>query len=68
MGFRFRKSLNFGPFRINFSKSGIGYSFGGKGFRVAKTATGKTRTTASIPGTGISYVKETSSNGRKKKR
>ena len=60
MGFRFRKSLNFGPFRINFSKSGIGYSFGGKGFRVTKTATGKTRTTASIPGTGISYVKETS--------
>ena len=60
MGFRFRKSLNYGPFRINFSKSGIGYSFGGKGFRVTKTATGKTRTTASIPGTGISYVKETS--------
>ena len=60
MGFRFRKSLNFGPFRINFSKSGIGYSFGGKGFRVTKTATGKTRTTASIPGTGISYVQETS--------
>ena len=42
MGFRFRKSINFGPFRINFSKSGIGYSFGGKGFRVTKTATGKT--------------------------
>ena len=64
MGFRFRKSINFGPFRINFSKSGIGYSFGGKGFRVTKTATGKTRTTASIPGTGISYTKET---GKKRK-
>ena len=61
MGFRFRKSLNFGPFRINFSKSGIGYSFGGKGFRVTKTADGRTRSTASIPGTGISYVKEQSS-------
>ena len=68
MGFRFRKSLNLGPFRINFSKSGVGYSFGGKGFRVTKTATGKTRTTASIPGTGISYVKETGSKGRKKGR
>ena len=67
MGFRFRKSLNFGPFRINFSKSGVGYSFGGKGFRVTKTATGKTRTTASIPGTGISYVKETGSRGSKKR-
>ena len=60
MGFRFRKSVNFGPLRLNFSKSGVVYSVGGKGFRVTKTATGKTRTTASIPGTGISYVKETS--------
>ena len=67
MGFRFRKSLNLGPFRINFSKSGVGYSFGGKGFRVTKTATGKTRTSASIPGTGISYVKETGSRGSKKR-
>lgn len=65
MGFRFRKSLNLGPFRINFSKSGVGYSVGGKGFRVTKTATGKTRTTVSIPGTGISYVQETGSKGRK---
>lgn len=61
MGFRFRKSINFGPFRINFSKSGVGYSFGGKGFRVTKTADGRTRSTASIPGTGVSYVKEQSS-------
>lgn len=59
MGLRFRKSVNFGPLRLNFSKSGVGYSVGGKGFRVTKTATGRTRTTASIPGTGISYVKET---------
>ena len=65
MGFRFRKSMNFGPFRLNFSKSGIGYSFGGKGFRVTKKAGGGTRTTASIPGTGISYVKD-SASGKKK--
>ncbi|MGI5963646.1 MAG: DUF4236 domain-containing protein [Lawsonibacter sp.] len=60
MGFRFRKSANFGPLRVNLSKSGVGYSVGGKGFRVTKKANGGTRTTASIPGTGISYVKETS--------
>lgn len=65
MGFRFRKSVNFGPFRLNFSKSGVGYSFGGKGFRVTKKAGGGTRTTASIPGTGISYVKD-SASGKKK--
>lgn len=60
MGFRFRKSINFGGFRINLSKTGIGYSFGGPGFRWTKLANGRTRTTASIPGTGISYVQETS--------
>lgn len=65
MGFRFRKSVKAGPFRINFSKSGIGYSFGGKGFRVTKKAGGGTRTTASIPGTGVSYVKDYGS-GKKK--
>lgn len=60
MGFRFRKSVNFGPLRINLSKSGVGASVGTKGFRVTKKAGGGTRTTASIPGTGISYVTETS--------
>lgn len=64
MGFRFRKSASFGPLRINFSKSGVGYSVGGKGFRVTKKAGGGVRTTASIPGTGISYVTD---HGSKKK-
>ena len=60
MGFRYRKSINLGGgFRINLSKSGIGYSWGTKGHRVTKTAKGTTRTTASIPGTGLSYVSET---------
>ncbi len=66
MGFRFRKSLKFGPFRINLSKSGVGYSIGGKGFRVTKSATGKTYATASIPGTGISVQQQLSgSHGQK---
>lgn len=65
MGFRYRKSINLGGgFRINLSKSGVGYSWGTKGFRVGKTASGRTRTTYSIPGTGISYVSE--SGGRKR--
>ena len=57
MGLRFKKSIKAGPVRINFSKSGVGYSVGGKGFRVTKRADGRTQTTASIPGTGISHVK-----------
>ena len=62
MGFRFRKSINLGGgFRINVSKSGIGYSFGSKSHRYTKKAGGGTRSTVSIPGTGFSYVHESSS-------
>lgn len=59
MGFRFRKSVNFGPLRINASKSGVGWSAGVLGFRYTKKSNGGTRTTVSAPGTGMSYVKET---------
>lgn len=55
MGFRFRKSIKMGPVRVNLSKSGVGYSVGGKGLRVTKKAGGGVQTTARIPGTGISY-------------
>lgn len=59
MGLRFRKSINLGGgFRINLSKSGVGYSFGGKGFRFTRTAKGRNRTTISLPGTGLSWTSE----------
>ena len=65
MGFRYRKSINLGGgFRINISKSGVGYSWGVKGYRVTKTAKGTARRTASIPGTGISFVDETGKKNR----
>ena len=66
MGFRFRKSKNLGPFRVSVSKSGVSTSFGGKGARITKTASGRVRTTLSVPGTGISYVTE--SGGRRKQK
>jgi len=53
MGWRFRRSLKLGPFKLNFSKSGIGYSAGMRGFRVGQDAKGRTYTAASIPGTGL---------------
>ena len=60
MGLRFRKSINLGGgFKINLSKSGIGYSWGGKGYRVTKKAKGGFRSTSSISGTGISYTYDT---------
>lgn len=58
MGIRFRKSINCGLFRINLSKSGIGYSVGVKGYRKTHKVGGGSRTTLSIPGSGISYVKD----------
>lgn len=61
MGFRYRKSIRLGGgFRINISGSGVGYSWGVPGYRITKTANGKIRQTASIPGTGLSYSTEES--------
>ena len=57
MAFYYRKSVNLGPFRVNLSKSGVGYSVGGRGFRVGTTARGKKYTSFSIPGTGVGYRK-----------
>lgn len=67
MGFRFRKSINLGGFRINLSKSGIGYSFGVKGFRLTRKAGGGVRTTIGVPNTGLSYVKERPAQKKKRK-
>lgn len=54
MAWRFRKSkrLPLG-FRLNFSRRGIGYSWGIRGFRVGRDAQGRVVRTVSIPGTGI---------------
>lgn len=69
MGLRFRKSINLGGgFRINVSKSGVGYSWGIPGYRVTKTSKGKVRKTVGIPGTGISSVEENSKNTHEKRK
>ena len=68
MGFRFRKSISIGKlFKVNFSKSGIGYSFGIPGARISRSAKGDVKTTYSIPGTGISYSPDKPKNKTKKK-
>ena len=58
MGHSFRKSFKIGKnSRINISRAGgVGFSTGGKGFRVSTNAKG-TRVTGSIPGTGVRYQK-----------
>lgn len=57
MGFRFRRSKSFGPFRITASKRGLSYSIGGKGVRLTRRADGSLQETATLPHTGISYVR-----------
>jgi hypothetical protein len=56
MGLRFSKSFTSGPGRINLSKSGVGISFGTKGFRVGVGPRG-TYANAAFPGAGVSYRK-----------
>jgi hypothetical protein len=52
MGWSYRKSFGSGPFRINFSKSGISYSVGVKGARVK---IGPRGTYVNLSSHGISY-------------
>ena len=58
MGYRYRKSFKAGPFRLNVSKKGLGWSVGNKYARTTFTAPGKVRQTYTLPGTGISHVEE----------
>ncbi|QDK36416.1 DUF4236 domain-containing protein [Bdellovibrio sp. NC01] len=54
MGWRVTKSINFGPLRITFSRSGVGWSVGARGFRTGVDSKGRKYSHTSIPGTGIS--------------
>ena len=60
MGFFFRRSTNLGPFRLNFSKSGVGASLGVKGARLTMTPRGTTYITVGSHGF---YYRETLGNG-----
>lgn len=59
MGYFFRRSARLGPFRLNFSKSGIGASVGVKGARLTMTPRGTTYVTVGSHGF---YYRETLSN------
>lgn len=59
MSFRLRKTFNLGNgIRFNLSKSGLGWSWGNHFFRRTYTSKNKTRTTLTIPNTGLSYISE----------
>ena len=60
MGFSFRRSSSFGPFRFNFSKSGVGASVGVKGARLTLSPKGTTYITV---GRGGFYYRQNLSAG-----
>jgi hypothetical protein len=53
MGWSFRRSINVGPLRFNFSKSGVGYSLGVPGARIGKDGRNRKYSQLAIPRTGI---------------
>ena len=62
MGLRFRKRVKIIPgLWLNLSKSGISTSVGRKGLTV-NLKNDKAKTTAGIPGTGLSYSETTTGN------
>jgi len=69
MGFRFRKSIGGRGFRINLSKNGISsISIGRAPFtvNVPVNRPGGTRTTISLPGTGMSWSEEAPAGSRRR--
>jgi hypothetical protein len=63
MGYFFRRSANLGPFRLNFSKSGVGASFGFRGARLTTTPRGTTYVT--VGRNGFYYRETLSGRGKR---
>lgn len=61
MGWSWRKTIKFGPFNLNLSKSGVGVSTGVKGARVS---TGPRGTAFSAGKGGIRYTKSLGRKGK----
>jgi hypothetical protein len=64
MPFRFRTSIRIAPgVRLNFSRSGVSTTLGGRGLSV-NLGRGGTRLTTGIPGSGVSYTTRAGGTGR----
>jgi hypothetical protein len=50
MGLSYRKSIKFGPFRLNLSRRGVGHSWGNRLFRVTRAADGRRTLSVNLPG------------------
>jgi len=66
MGWRYRKSVNVGPLRLNLSRRGIGQSIGMRGIRVGRSASGERYMIFTVPGTGWSYRRSLGRGGQRR--
>jgi hypothetical protein len=57
MGWRFKKPINFGGFRLNLSKRGLGLSWGFPMFRTGISSDGRRYIWITVPRTGLSWIK-----------
>jgi len=56
MGLRFQRRIKVLPgVRINLSKSGVGFSVGGRGAHIGIDSRGRRYTSVGLPGTGVSW-------------
>jgi hypothetical protein len=56
MGLRFQRRIKVLPgVRINLSKSGVGFSVGGRGAHIGIDSRGRRYTAVGLPGTGVSW-------------
>ena len=56
MGLRFQRRVKILPgLRLNLSRSGVGFSVGGRGAHVGITARGQRYASVGLPGTGVSW-------------
>lgn len=53
MAWRWRKSIGRGPFRMNLTKRGVGWSVGIPGLRYGRSPSGREYISQGIPGTGL---------------
>ena len=56
MGWRWTKIKTVGPFRLIFTRSGLGGNFGIPGLRIGVSATGRRYISLGIPGTGLYWT------------
>jgi Protein of unknown function (DUF4236) len=57
MSWRFRRVISGGPFRLNLSRSGIGWSVGIPGMRYGRSATGAPYVSLGFPRLGLYWFK-----------